>query len=87
MPDLIGELMARLQAAMGTGGRVTLGEIERAVRRDWGGRWVYLSRRADTAQRDARIVDALRSGEPPPRVAEQFGLSERRVRQIRRSIK
>lgn len=87
MADLIGDLIARLEARLGDGARVTLGDLEGDMRREWGGRWVYVSQRGANARRDDMIRVALRGGASTKAVAARFGLSERQVRNIARKAR
>ena len=83
MADVIADLIARIETALGRDGtRVTLSEIERKARQEWGGRWVYVAQRIGHQERDALIVEALRRGEQPMAVAQAYGLSVRWVRHI-----
>lgn len=82
MADLVADLMARVQSQLGSDARVRLTEIEQQVRREWGGRWVYVPQRTDCGSRDALIRDALKQGARPAHVAVSFGLSVRQVFRI-----
>jgi hypothetical protein len=88
MADLITQLLARIAAASGQDElRARLPEIERQVRREWGGRWVYVGRRFDTRARDGSIAAALGAGQTPAMVARRWGLSPRRIMQIARKVR
>jgi Mor family transcriptional regulator len=63
---------------------VALTEVERQLRREWGGRWVYLSSHGERAGRDAAIVQALEHGVAVKALAQSLRLSERWVRKIGR---
>lgn len=82
MADLIADLISRVQAQLGADARVRLTEIEHQVRREWGGRWVYVPQRTDHHSRDMLIRDALAKGAKPAHVALSFGLSVRQVFRI-----
>ena len=77
--------MVRLAAAIERpDARVALTEVERQLRREWGGRWVYLSSHGERAGRDAQIVQALAGGVGVKAIAQSLHLSERWVREIGR---
>lgn len=85
MADVIADLIARIEARLGREGvKVTLGEIEQQVRREWGGRynWVQAGGAAVRVVRDQQIVAAVLRGESAESVGKRFGVSARRVRQI-----
>lgn len=80
MADVLADFISRLQARLGPDVDVT--DIEQQLRRDWGGRWVYVSQRGANARRDDLILIALRSGQSVKVVAARYGLSERQIWKI-----
>lgn len=86
MADVVGDFIARLRARLGAGDSFSVTDLEREIRDEWGGGWVYVSRRATHEGRDAAIVAALKSGLTTKQVSDAFGVSERHVRRIKRTF-
>ena len=66
---------------------VHVDDVERELRRDWGGQKVYVplghaDRDAYLGVRDLRIRDEHRRGDHPQAIARKWCVTERRVRQI-----
>lgn len=80
--DVIGDFIARLQARLGPDVSFSVTELEREIRDEWGGRWVYLSQRSANARRDDMIRVLFRGGTSVKTIASRYGLSERQVWRI-----
>lgn len=82
MADVVADFVARLRARLERDGvHVELADIEAQVRREHGGRWVYVSQ-ANYAERDAVIRNLVLGGADAGQVAQKFGLSKRQVLRI-----
>jgi Mor family transcriptional regulator len=83
--DAIADLIARLRARLGEGASVSVvDQVEREVREQWGGQWVYVSGRGDPRVRNSMIIDARLKGKSIAQIAREFGLKPRQVRNILR---
>lgn len=85
--DVIGDFIARLQARLGPDVAFSVTDLERELRDEWGGRWVYMSQRGANARRDDLIRVALRGGTSVKTIASRYGLSERQVWNIAKKMR
>lgn len=82
MADVVADLIARIQARLGHQHVRELSDIERQVRREWGGQYVYVGARPAPSA-DA-IRQALATGTSARDIGRHLGISERHVRRIGR---
>ena len=85
--DLVTDILDRLAYKVGVMPRRLALEIDREVRKEWGGETHYIARngaaaRFELLQRDERIRADARRGEHIPLLARRHNISEKRVRQI-----
>jgi Mor family transcriptional regulator len=91
LDDVVTDILARVDAALREGDETdaALAQVEREVRRDWGGERPYIAKngegdrvRQEKSHRDERIRTDYRHGERIALLARRYGISERRVRMI-----
>jgi Mor family transcriptional regulator len=89
--DIVRDILDRLHEAFAAGKPIQdaefWGQIERDIRRDWGGAATYIPKTTADARRyisarDAAIVRDYRRGEHSRLLARRYGISARRIRQI-----
>lgn len=89
LDDVVTDILARVDAALREGDETdaALAQVEREVRRDWGGERPYIAKAGESARREQSLRDEqirrdFRRGERVALLARRHGISERRIRKI-----
>ena len=82
--DIVRYILARIMAAAPSLSEDLALEIERQIRRDWGGDRVYIARspNGDFSARNQAILRDWRAGERVSLIARRYGVSRRLVYKI-----
>lgn len=82
--DIVRDILARIMAASSSLSEEMALEIERQIRRDWGGDRVYIARspEGDLSERNRAILRDWRAGERVSLIARRYRVSRRLVYKI-----
>lgn len=85
--DFVNDVLERIKQTYPNASKKDLAAIEKGIRRDWGGDRPYIAQAGESARaalsaRNQAIAAQYQRGERVQFLAERWGLSERRVRQI-----